>query len=269
MPDTPFASDWAQYALLCLAAALAGAVNAIAGGGTLLTFPALMHFLGPAGGVIANATSTVALFPASLSSIFAYREDLRKLHSWIGILMAPSLLGGLAGALLLTQLPKEWFEAAVPWLILTAALLFALQPVIARWAGIGQAHEPPKSGTLVGVIVFQFLVSVYGGYFGAGIGILMLSALAMIGLTDIHAMNGLKAVLGSTINGVAVAVFVWDGQVNWPLAAMMCVSSSIGGYATARVARKLNRNLIRWCVIGIGFTLAAYYFWQQWTGTTA
>jgi uncharacterized membrane protein YfcA len=269
MPLASELPDWGHYALLCVAAALAGGVNAIAGGGTLLTFPALMYFLGPAGGVIANATSTVALFPASLSSVFAYREDLRTLRSWIKILMVPSLLGGLAGALLLTQLPKEWFEVAVPWLILTAALLFALQPVIARWAGIGQAHEPPKAGTLVGVLVFQFLVSVYGGYFGAGIGILMLSALAMIGLTDIHAMNGLKAVLGSSINGVAVAVFIWDGQVNWKLAAMMCVASTIGGYGTARVARRLNRTLIRWCVIGIGFGLAGYYFWQQWTGRMA
>lgn len=266
MPPTPVATDWSQYAFLCLCAAAAGGVNAVAGGGTLLTFPALMHFLGPAGSVVANATSTVALFPASLSSIFAYREDLRKLHSWIGVLMVPSVLGGLVGALLLTQLPKEWFAVAVPWLILTAALLFALQPMIAKKVGIGQAHEPPKSGTLAGVLVFQFLVSVYGGYFGAGIGILMLSALAMIGLTDIHAMNGLKAVLGSTINGVAVAVFIWGGQVNWPLAAMMCISSSIGGYATARVARRLNGRWIRWCVIGIGFSLAAYYFWKQWLG---
>jgi uncharacterized membrane protein YfcA len=260
MPTSLETPDWLHYVILCVCAALAGGVNAVAGGGTLLTFPALMHFLGPSGAVIANATSTVALFPASLASVFAYRDDMRPLRSWIAFLIWPSLLGGIVGALLLTRLPEKWFAAAVPWLILTAALLFALQPLIGRWAGIGQSHEPPKSGTLVAALLFQFGVSVYGGYFGAGIGILMLSALALMGLTDIHAMNGLKAVLGSAINGVAVAIFIWDGQVHWLLAAMMCVSSSIGGYVTARIARKLNRTVIRWCVIVIGFTLAAYYF---------
>jgi hypothetical protein len=258
-PDSPV---WLQYSILCICAALAGGVNAVAGGGTLLTFPALMSFLGPGGAVVANATSTVALFPASLSSVYAYRDDLRPLRHWINLLAAPSLLGGLAGALLLTQLPKEWFAAAVPWLILSAATLFALQPLIARWVGIDKPHERPHAGTLVAVLAFQFFVAVYGGYFGAGIGILMLSALAMIGLNDIHAMNGLKAVLGSLINGVAVAIFIWDGQVDWPLATMMCVSSSVGAYVTARIARKLNRAFIRWCVIAIGFSLASYYFSQ-------
>ncbi len=258
-PDSPV---WLQYLILCLCAAAAGGVNAVAGGGTLLTFPSLMQFLGPTAAVMANATSTVALFPASLSSIYAYRDDLRPLRHWITLLAAPSLLGGLVGALLLTRLPKEWFAAAVPWLIFTAALLFALQPLIARWIGIGKPHEVPKTGALAAIMAFQFCVAIYGGYFGAGIGILMLSALAMIGLTDIHAMNGLKAVLGSLINGVAVAIFIWDGQVHWTLAAMMCLSSSLGAYGTARIARKLNRNVIRWCVIAIGFTLAAYYFSQ-------
>lgn len=228
----------------------------------MLTFPSLMQYLGKGGTVIANATSTVALFPASIASVFAYREDLRPLRAWITLLAGPSVLGGIVGALLLTRLPERWFEAAVPWLILTAAVLFALQPLIARWAGIGEAHAPPRAGALVAVILFQFGVAVYGGYFGAGIGILMLSAMALIGLTDIHAMNGMKAVLGSLINGIAVGVFIYDQQVNWRLAAMMCVSSSMGAYATARVARRLNRNVIRWCVIAIGFSLAAYYFLQ-------
>ncbi|MDZ4779819.1 MAG: sulfite exporter TauE/SafE family protein [Planctomycetia bacterium] len=262
MPTSPDTPIWLHYGILCLCAAVAGGMNAVAGGGTLLTFPALMSFFGPQGAVLANATSTVALFPASLSSIYAYREDLQPLRRWITLLAAPSLLGGLVGALLLTQLPKEWFAAAVPWLIFTAALLFALQPHIARWVGIGKPHEQPHAGTLAAVLVFQFFVAVYGGYFGAGIGILMLSALAMIGLNDIHAMNGLKAVLGSLINGVAVAIFIWDGQVDWTLAAMMCVSSSLGAYGTARIARKLNRTFIRWCVIVIGFSLAAFYFWK-------
>ncbi len=251
-----------DYLLLVGSAAVAGGINAVAGGGTLLTFPALLAILGPAQGVVANATSTVALFPGSLSAIWGYREDIARYQHWLRLLMAPSLAGGLAGALLLTELSPHTFILAVPWLILTAATLFALQPVIGRWMGIGQAHATPAASTRLGVFVFQFCVGVYGGYFGAGIGILMLSALAMIGLTDIHAMNGLKSILGSCINGIAVVVFVVQGQVNWWLAALMCVSASLGAYATARVARRLNRNHVRWFVTAIGFVLAAYYFYK-------
>ncbi|HEY5312465.1 MAG TPA: sulfite exporter TauE/SafE family protein [Pirellulales bacterium] len=261
-----------DYCLLCLAAALAGAVNSVAGGGTLLSFPVLFAVLARrdqspgVASVVANATSTVALFPGSLAAIWGYRRELQTAWGWVWLLTLPSLLGGLLGSCLLTSLPEEWFLWLVPWLILTAALLFALQPLISRLTGIGRPHTKPGGSTLAGIVLFQFGVAIYGGYFGAGIGILMLSALAMMGMADIHVMNGLKSWLGSCINGVAVVVFIVGGRVDWPLALAMAVAGAIGGYGGASIARKLNRNLVRRAVVAIGFSLAGWYFYQQWSG---
>ena len=152
---------------------------------------------------------------------------------------------------------------AVPWLILTAALLFAFQPTIARLTGVGQAHEQPSRRLTAGAIAFQFFVAVYGGYFGAGIGILMLSALAMMGLSDIHRMNAVKTLLAAVINGTSVIVFVATGYVNWPLALAMAVAASIGGYVGARTARRVDRRIVRATVVAIGFSLAGYYFYRE------
>ncbi len=195
----------ADYVLLCAVAMLAGAINAVAGGGTLLTFPALYAALGSSGeaAVIANATSTVALVPGAVAALAGYADEIRRERRWVVVLLVPSLLGGVLGSLLLIKLPSETFKDLVPWLILVAALLFALQQPIARWVGIGRrsgadatgavrppseqatgeasatdhdARPPPRRfGLLAAVVVFQFFVAVYGGYFGAGIGILMLT----------------------------------------------------------------------------------------------
>jgi uncharacterized membrane protein YfcA len=151
----------------------------------------------------------------------------------------------------------------VPWLILSASLLFLLQPLIARWTGIGQPHEAPSRTTLFGIIVLQFLIAVYGGYFGAGIGILMLSGLAMMGMSDIHEMNGLKTVLATVINGLAVAYFVLNGKVVWQYAVPMTAAAIIGGFLGASTARKMNRVVVRWMVIAIGIGLSTYYFWKM------
>ena len=258
-----------EYAVLWISAALGGGINAVAGGGTLLTFPALFNLLGPSGGIVANSTSTVALFPGSMSAIGAYWKELDLYRQWIKILLPPSLIGGLLGALLLTYQDPDTFKAIVPWLILVAASLFTLQPTISRWFGIGQAHEAPRRSTLVGVVLFQFVVGIYGGYFGAGIGILMLSALAMMGLTDIHAMNGLKSVLGTAINGIAVAVFIVQGTVHWPLAIGMAIAAAIGAYLAALVAKRLNRAHVRWFVIIVGYVLAAKFFYDRWADRRA
>lgn len=255
-----------DYLILCLMAALGGGINAVAGGGTLLTFPALVAVLtsrglpADAAKVLANGTSTVALFPAALAAIAGYRRDLVGAGPWIARLVVPSIVGGILGALLVTQLPERTFAFLVPWLILIAASLFTLQPFIANKLGIGRPHEQPTTSTVAGVLLFQFLVGIYGGYFGAGIGILMLSALAMMGLSDIHMMNGLKSFLGACINGSAVVIFVATGTVEWPLALTMAVSAVIGSYGATLIARRLPRPLIRGFVITIGFALALYYF---------
>lgn len=258
-------SVW-QLTIVCASAAVAGAINSVAGGGTLLTFPALTSILpaNAASQVIANATSAVALCPGSLSAAWGYRRELAVAERWAYWLIVPCVLGGWLGAWLLTQGSPEVFESLVPWLILSAATLFALQPQIARWTGIGQPRQTPTAGRLAGVFVFQFLVSVYGGYFGAGIGILMLAALSLMGIGDIHRMNGLKTLFATCINGVAIVNFIARGVVDWRFAIPMIVAGTAGGYVGARVARSMDRNLVRRIVIGIGFSLAAYYFYGQW-----
>jgi uncharacterized protein len=265
--------DLQSIVMLCLCAAAGGAVNAVAGGGTLLTFPALVVVLQlqmetAKAAVVANATSTLALCPGSISAMWGYRREMADLSHWIKLLLPPSIIGGVAGSLLVVVMPPEHFKALVPWLILTATLLFLLQPLIAKWLGIGQAHAEPHGRTKLGVVLFQFLVAVYGGYFGAGIGILMLSSLAMIGLADIHRMNALKTLLASVINGMSVLIFMGNDffvekTIDWPLAILMAISAIIGGYAGARVARKLDRRLVRGFVVCIGLTLTAYYFWKH------
>jgi uncharacterized membrane protein YfcA len=252
--------DVGIYVWLGLAALAAGAVNSIAGGGTLLTFPALLSVVTS---VVANGTSTVALVPGSLAGAWGFRREMRGVRRWLALLIVPSLAGGLVGSLLVTRLEQRYFDALIPWLILTAALLFLFQPLLARQHPT-TGPTTPKAHAVAGVIFFQFLVSIYGGYFGAGIGILMLSALGLMGFNDLYAMNGLKNFLAVCINGVSVAVFVHDGVVDWRYVAVMAPSAIVGAYAGARLARRLNRRLVRWIVIAIAFALAAHYFHERW-----
>jgi uncharacterized membrane protein YfcA len=255
--------------ILCASAFAAGAINSVAGGGTLLTFPALFSALGADAAVIANATSTTALVPGSLAGAWGYRREMQQLPRWSLALSIPSLLGGIIGSLLVVLLDPGIFRVLVPWLILTAAVLFALQPQISRWTGVqaDPAHESHRH--IIVAMVLQFFVSIYGGYFGAGIGILMLTVLGFMGLRDIHEMNALKSLLGSLINGVSIVVFIVYRQINWRLALIMAVAAIAGGYAGARVARRLDRNLVRRVVVAIGVLLAAYFFYGQWTAQPA
>lgn len=279
-------NDLTAWAVLAAAAFVAGVMNSVAGGGTLLTFPALMAVLTPIygekmAGAVANATSTVALLPGSLAGTWGYRKEFAAARAFAMRLLPPSLAGGLVGSLLLVQFPQQ-FTPLVPWLILTAAVLFLLQQPLGRFlarrrerATGGTAGAPPGSvlsleplrrvrRRQVAVLVgFQFLVAVYGGYFGAGIGILMLTALGLMGLQNIHQANAVKTLLASVINGVSVVVFVSGRLVDWPFAGGMAVAAILGGYAGARVARRLPAVYARWAVILIGFGLAGYYAWKQ------
>jgi uncharacterized membrane protein YfcA len=252
------------YCILCAVAFVAGAMNSVAGGGTLLTFPALMTALashGTQAGAYANATSTVALLPGSFAGAWGYRKELGESRQFVRQMLIPSLAGGLVGSILLAAFPQKFTEL-VPWLILTAAVLFLLQPVLVRLVRRRQTepHGPPGPGLTIALQFFQFLVAVYGGYFGAGIGILMLTALGFMGVGDIHRMNGVKTILAAMINGVSVAVFVVSGLVQWPYALAMAVAAITGGYVGARVARRLPVTAVRWLVVTIGFGLAVYYF---------
>ena len=250
---------------LCLSALAAGAVNSLAGGGTLLTFPALIAALAPALGrdeaaVFANATSTVALVPGALAGAWGYRREMPAARRWLLLLIGPSLLGGMIGSLLVTRLDPKYFSELVPWLLLAAALVFLADTLAGRSRRFDLLRGPPSPGSIAGLIVFQLVVAIYGGYFGAGIGILMISSLALMGVGDMHRMNALKTVLNACINGVSVIVFVADAKVAWPLAWPMAVSAILGGYLGARLALRIEPRYVRWAVIGIGFGLAAYYF---------
>jgi uncharacterized membrane protein YfcA len=257
-------SEWSLFAL-CVSAFFAGAMNSIAGGGTLLTFPALTAVVSPA---VANATSTIALMPGSLAGSVGYRKELWECRRFVLRMIAPSIAGGFLGAWLVGQ-DQDAFAVLVPWLILTAAVLFVVQAPLSRWVrrraaakaeGESPAHPEAGWATQAAVITFQFLVAVYGGYFGAGIGILMLSALGFMGVGDIHRMNAVKTFLAACINAAAVVEFLRSGLVNWDLAWPMALAAIAGGYAGARVARRLPASYVRYAVIVIAFGLSLYYF---------
>lgn len=252
----------AQLTFLCIAAFFAGAINSVAGGGTLLTFPALTWILGSteSAAVVASATSTLSLFPGSIAATWGYRREMAGQGRWVVPLIVPSFVGGVAGTLLVVTQPEKQFQQMVPWLILVASALFLMQPAITRWTGIGKPHANPSPQLLAGIILFQFVIALYGGYFGAGIGILMLSSLALMGLGDIHQMNALKSLLASAINGMSVIVFVAYQRVDWSYAIPMLFAGIAGGFVGASVSRRLDKNVVRWVVISIGFGLTIYYF---------
>jgi uncharacterized protein len=258
-----------QLSLVMLAALVGGAMNSIAGGGTLLTFPALVALGIPP--INANATSTVALWPGALGSMWGYRGELRGASPWaIGFAM-PSLAGGLAGAWLLLRTPPERFAAIVPWLVLGATFLFMAQRPVMRWLASrpnapGATPAPSDDAALtarrppLAILGFQFLVAVYGGYFGAGVGILMLAALGFMGLGNIHRMNGLKNWGGLCMNAVAALMFAFSSLVNWPVALAMAIGAVSGGYLGSRTAQRVPQQAVRGTVVVIGLISGVLLF---------
>ena len=244
------------HAAIAFAAAFAaGTINSVAGGGTLVSFPTLIWLgLSP---VSANATSTVAIWPGSLGGMAGYRRELRDADPALLALTLPSIVGGLAGALLLRWTPPAIFAQLVPYLILFATILFAVQEPVQRRLRPETGHPQHRTAAwLAGAMIFQLFVALYGGYFGAGIGILMLAALAILGLTDIHQMNGLKNFFALSINGVAAAYFIWARMVYWPDVVVMAIGAVAGGYGGAGAARRVGRTAVRRIVIAIGFGMA-------------
>ncbi len=245
--------------LLFFAALMAGALNSVAGGGSFISVPALLFTGVPA--IIANATNTVAVWPGSVASAVAYRKEFKAQRHLLLILGAASLTGGLLGALLLLHTPEVVFVRLLPFLLLMATFLFAFGGNIAarlrRGLGTGLAG---RWAPVVGVGLIQLVIAIYGGYFGGGIGILMLASLALIGMENIHTMNALKTLLGTLINGVAVVAFILARAVWWPQALLMVAGAVIGGYGGAHFAQQIEPRLVRRFVIGVGVAMTLYFF---------
>jgi uncharacterized protein len=247
-----------HLAAAALAAFLAGAINSVAGGGTLISFPTLIWLGLPS--ITANATSTVAIWPGTLGSIWGFRREIRELEPKLMLLTIPSFIGGAAGALLLRITPPALFDRLVPFLILFATILFTAQAPIQRHLNVGHHAIHRSTGWLTLALVFQLFVGLYGGYFGAGIGIMMLSALSILGMSDIHKMNALTSILGLCINGVAATLFIVTHLVQWHYVLVMAVAAVVGGYGAAGLARRVGRTAVRRFVIAVGFTIAVVLF---------
>jgi uncharacterized membrane protein YfcA len=248
-----------HYALVFAAAFAAGSINSVAGGGTLITFPTLL-WLGISS-KLANGTSTVALWPGGVAGVWGYRRELAQADRRLLALIVPSVVGGIGGAVLLVLTPTEVFDRVLPFLILFATVLFMAQDPIQRRFNLAQAHGS-RSHWLSWTMFFQLLVGVYGGYFGAGIGILMLAALSLMGHTDIHQMNGIKNVLGASINALAAVLFIYNGLVVWQDALIMMGGAILGGIGGAGVARRAGRSAVRRTVIVVGFVMAFKTMWD-------
>jgi len=244
---------------LFFAGALGGGINAVAGGGSFVAFPALLFTGVPA--IPANATNTLSLWVGTTASGGAYPQKLNLPKRILIPLIVTSLAGGLAGAILLIHTPPKTFLRVIPWLLLGATLLFVFGKHLTGRISAGISHDA-SNAAVTGASIFELLVAVYGGYFGGGIGIMNLAMLAALGMTDIHAMNKLKVRLGGVINGVATVTFIATKVVFWPQAIVMTAGSVLGGYSTAHYAQKLPQSWIKSFVIFVGAAMTIYFFWR-------
>ena len=248
-----------QGIVLGVAGLLGGAVNSVAGGGSLISFPALLAVGYP--GVTANMTNTVALWPGYVGSSVAYRRELEGQRSRAMVLATTCVLGGLAGSVLLLTTPASVFKRAVPWLILLACALFALQPLATH--ALTKRQAPSKEHRSLGLHVAVFLAAIYGAYFGAGLGIVLLAVLGLAIPDSLQKLNGLKQVLSVVINSVAVVAYGVFGPVAWTAVAIMAVASLVGGRLGGGFARRLSPILLRVLVLGFGVTVGCILLARQ------
>lgn len=248
---------WAHIALLLAAAFVAGAINAVAGGGSFLTLPALVFTGVPP--VVANATGTVALLPGYAASAWGFREDMAAPPGLtLGKSIALALIGGAGGAALLLVTPDATFRKVVPWLLLGATALFAFGPQIRAWASRSTHPDAPASTTKA--TLGMLAVAVYGGYFNGGLGILCLALFSLLGQTQLNAMNGMKNLVSALLTAIAVGIYAAGGIVEWPQALVMMVAATAGGYGGARVARKIPAPVLRWGIVATGLVMAGLFF---------
>ena len=255
--------DW-HWLWLSAAAFLAGVLNAVAGGGSFLLFPAMLGMkMLP---VQANATNTVALWPGQLTSVAAYRDDIRRNLRLAWPMALAGFMGGTAGAVVLLNTPQTTFLHLVPWLLLVAAGLFALTGPVSRWLARRKEHSARgvnRPVRLVPIFLSTVVVCFYIGYFGAGAGFLLITLLSLFGFEDLNDINALKVVSTTMANGIAFVIFVVDGQVIWRYCLLAMVTCAIGGYSSARLARKVPQPVLRGLVVFIGLGMAAWFFWRD------
>lgn len=251
-----------EAAGLAVAAAAAGIINSVAGGGTIVSFPVAVALGLPP--ITANATNAVALTPGSIASAFAYRRELHQDRDVLRLFLPPAAVGAVLGALLLLLTPQKVFDAIIPVLVFFTSLLLLVQNLRRP------AHPPAATAEWrvpqrpIFAVLLQLAIGVYGGYFGGGMGIMMLALLGRMGGTDIHRMNGVKSVLGAAINGVAAIAFLVAGTVDGVAAVIMSAGAILGGFAGAAVARKVRPLVVRWLVVVIGFALTVALAYRRW-----
>jgi uncharacterized protein len=249
-------SAW-QIVLIMVAGFSAGAMNSMAGGGTFFSFPAMLAVGIPP--VVANASNSVALWPASLSGAWAYRKELSRYKRYLIPMGVVSFLGGIGGGLLLLSTRDATFSLLIPWLLLFATVLFSFSGKLSVWLRGQEAGAP---GTRPLPLAGHLLVSIYGGFFGAGMGILMIASLAMAGHDDVHEINAIKNLLSAVIYSVTITTFIIAGAVSWPFTLVMMAAATIGGYAGAAAARKISALWMRRFIITVGTGLTLYYFYK-------
>jgi len=247
---------------LFVAGILGGALNAVAGGGSFVAFPALLLVGVPP--IPANATNTLALWTGVTASGGAYRNRLDVPRRVLMPLLITSFVGGIIGAFLLLKTPAHTFLRVLPWLMLGATLLFVFGNRLARGHPSSVGHDA-TTAAILGASIFELVVAVYGGYFGGGVGIVNLAMLAAVGMTDIHAMNALKSILGMAINGIAVLVFIVKDAIYWPQGIVMIVGALVGGYLGAHYAQKLPQAWVRNFVILVGAGMTVCFFVKAYT----
>lgn len=240
-----------QLILVVVSAFFGGAINSVAGGGTFLLFPALV--LGGISPFSANILCSIGLWPATISSAFAYRREFTHLNKVFWPMLAISLVGSTIGTLVFLNTPEQTFETLIPWLLLMATLIFTFGKRVSfdKW-------KSPYWAT----VLLQFIIAIYGGYFGAGMGILMLAMLQLMGMHNIHAMNAIKVVLATAVNLAAITLFIVGGKIMWDVALWIIPAAVVGGYAGASVALRVSPDRVRFLVTVIGFAMTIYFFAQ-------
>ena len=254
-----FSTHW-HYVWLVVASFIAGVMNAMAGGGSFISFPAMLS-IGVAP-IQANATNTVALWPGQLTSVAALRNDLRR--DLLPVVCTASIVGGITGAIVLLHTRQITFLRIVPWLLLVASLLFGISGPVSRWLRARSAHPHIQKPPAIIPLFFILLpVCFYIGYFGAGAGFLIMSALALFGVEEMHALNSLKVLAACLSNLCAVLTFIFGGAVIWHYCLISMLFAGAGGYVGAQYARRMNADVLRTIVVITGVLMAAYFFWKQ------